>query len=221
MKIYNDFSAKNFSSNVKTIFRDSGALLVEMNSIQNYLINLNREETVNEDDFKKVKEQVKTDYLKEFVISEFYKKKAELTIKNSPAEYVPATEAEKFFDGMIKKYRGKVVYIDFWATWCGPCKAGIERIKPLKEKLAKKDIVFVYITNPTSPEKDYQKAIPDIKGEHFKVTADEWNLLTSKFNIYGIPHYALVDKSGRITNAHLMHLDNEPLKKLLLEQVKK
>jgi hypothetical protein len=69
--------------------------------------------------------------------------------------------------------------------------------------------------------KDYQKAIPDIKGEHFKVSADDWNLLTSKFNIYGIPHYALVDKTGRIVNSDLNHLENEPLKKMLLEQINK
>ncbi len=96
-----------------------------------------------------------------------------------------------------------------------------ERIKPLKEELIGEDIVFVYITNPSSPDKDYQKAIPDIKGEHFKVTADEWNYLTQKFNIYGIPHYALVDRKGKIVQDHMMHLSNDELKKVLLEQTKK
>lgn len=187
---------------------------------QTFLASLTSEK-LNDEEYANVKSKVKTDYLKELVISSYYERKAELTVKSVAAEYVPKTDAEKFFDGLIKKYRGKVVYVDFWATWCAPCKAGIERIKPLKEELAKEDIVFVYITNPTSPENDYKKAIPDIKGEHFKVSADEWNLLISKFNIYGIPHYALVDRSGRIINPHLMHMDNEPLKKLLLEETNK
>jgi hypothetical protein len=83
------------------------------------------------------------------------------------------------------------------------------------------NVAFVYITNPTSPDKDYIKAKPDIKGEHYKLTSDEWNHVAAKFNIYGIPHYALVDKNGRIVNEHLPHLDNDELKKVLLEQVNK
>ncbi len=219
-QVSNQVMLDNFKTNLKTVFGLEEGLAMDIVNTQTYLASL-KPETLNEEKFTKAKSSVKTDYLKEQVISSYYECKAELTVKNTPAEYVPKTEAEKFFDGMIKKYRGKVVYLDFWATWCAPCKDGIARIKPLKEELAKEDIVFVYITNPTSPDKDYQKAIPDIKGEHFKVSADDWNLLTSKFNIYGIPHYALVDKTGRIVNPHLNHLDNEPLKKLLLEQVNK
>jgi thiol-disulfide isomerase/thioredoxin len=219
-QVSNQVTLENFKTNLKNVFDIEEGLALDIITTQIYLSSL-KPETINEDEFTKAKSSVKTDYLKEQVISSYYECKAELTVKNTPAKYVPKTEAEKYFDGLIKKYRGKVVYVDFWATWCAPCKDGIARIKPLKEELAKEDVVFVYITNPTSPEKDYQKAIPDIKGEHFKVSADDWNLLTSKFNIYGIPHYALVDKTGRIVNPHLNHLDNEPLKKLLLEQVNK
>jgi len=219
-QVSNQVMLENFKTNLKPVFGFEEGLAMDITYTQAYLASL-KPETLNEEKFTKAKSSVKTDYLKELIISSYYECKAELTVKNTPEEYVPKTEAEKYFDGLIKKYRGKVIYVDFWATWCAPCKDGIARIKPLKEELAKDDVVFVYITNPTSPEKDYQKAIPDIKGEHFKVSADDWNLLTSKFNIYGIPHYALVDKTGRIVNPHLNHLDNEPLKKLLLEQVNK
>lgn len=219
-QINNQVMFENFKTNLKNVFGIERGLAMDIINTQAYLVSL-KSKTLNEEEFTKVKSSVQTDYLKELIISSYYERKAELAIKNTPSEYVPKTEAEKFFDSLIKKYRGKVVYVDFWATWCAPCKDGIARIKPLKEELVKEDIVFVYITNPTSPENDYKKAIPDIKGEHFKVSADEWNLLTSKFNIYGIPHYALVDKSGRVINPHLNHLENEPLKKLLLGEVNK
>lgn len=132
----------------------------------------------------------------------------------------PKTEAGKIFDGIIKKYKGKVIYVDFWATWCSPCRSGIEQIKPLKEELAGKDIVFVYITNPSSPQNTWSNMIPDIKGEHYRVTTDEWNFLTSMFNISGIPHYVLVGKTGEIINPNFGHFDNQMLKRELEKYIK-
>ena len=101
------------------------------------------------------------------------------------------------------------------------CRDGIERIKPLKAELADKNIVFVYITNPTSPEKTYKEMIPNIRGEHFRLSQDEWNYLVQKFNIYGIPHYELVDKTGKIISGDLIRLDYDGLKDLLVEQINK
>ncbi len=124
----------------------------------------------------------------------------------------PKTEGDVLFETIMKKYRGKVVHVDFWATWCGPCLSGIERIKPLKEELAGKDVVFVYITNQTSPKETYENMIPDIKGEHYRLSADEWNILTGKFNVTGIPHIVLVDRKGVVANPHLSYMDNNILK---------
>ena len=128
---------------------------------------------------------------------------------------VPKTEADKIFETIISKYKGKVVYVDFWASWCGPCRSGIRRVKPLKEKLLDENVVFLYITNHTTPEATWENMIPDIKGEHYRVSADEWNYLSSKFNISGIPHYVLVGKDGEVLKPHLGHLRNDGLMKLL------
>ncbi len=133
---------------------------------------------------------------------------------------VPKTPADELFDNIIQKYSGKVVYVDFWATWCGPCRSGIEQIKPLKEELAGEDVVFVYITGPSSPENTYNNMIPDIKGEHYRVSSDEWNYLCSKFNISGIPHYVLVGKNGEVINPDLGHLNNNALKVELEKRMK-
>lgn len=130
---------------------------------------------------------------------------------------VPKTEADQLFDAMMEQFKGKVVYVDFWASWCGPCRSGIENVKPLKEELKDEEVVFVYITNQTTPEKTWQNLIPDIKGEHFRVSTDEWNYLSEKFNISGIPHYVLVDKKGSVVRPNTGYMGNEQLKKMLLD----
>jgi thiol-disulfide isomerase/thioredoxin len=125
--------------------------------------------------------------------------------------------ADGFFVKLIYKYKGKAVFIDFWATWCAPCLISIKEMAPLKEELAKnKDVVFLYITNPSSPEKTYQTVMPGIKGEHYRVTDDQYNLLAKHFQISGIPHYALVNKRGGVVDGHFKWSQTDQIKKELL-----
>lgn len=139
----------------------------------------------------------------------------------SVAVDAPRTKADVLFETMMNKYKGKVVYVDFWATWCGPCRSENERIKPVKETFAGKNIVFVYITNPSSPKETYDNMIPGIGGEHYRLTSDEWNYLCSKFNISGIPHTVLVDKEGTVVDSHLMYMDNNKLQVMLQKLIDK
>lgn len=129
----------------------------------------------------------------------------------------PQNAGDKLFEAIMSKYKGKVVYVDFWATWCGPCRSGIERIKPLKEDMKNENVVFVYITGPSSPQNTWENMIADIKGEHYRVSADEWNYLCSKFNISGIPHCTLVDKEGNVVNPSLGFQNNDYIKTLLMK----
>ncbi len=135
----------------------------------------------------------------------------------SKVNEVPKTEGDKVFDAIMAKYKGKVVYVDFWATWCAPCRSGIERIRPLKDEMANENVVFVYITNQTSLKTTYDNMIPTIKGEHYRVSTDEWNLISDRFKISGIPHYALVGKDGKVINPQLGFLDNTKIKSLLMK----
>lgn len=135
------------------------------------------------------------------------------------ANEVPKTEGDKVFDAIMEKYKGKVVYVDFWATWCAPCRSGIERIKPLKDEMANENVVFVYISAPSSPKGTYDNMILTIKGEHYRVSEDEWNILCGKFNISGIPHCMLVGKDGKVINSHLSYMENDQLKALLTKHI--
>ena len=134
---------------------------------------------------------------------------------------VPDVENDQLFEAIMKNHEGKVIYVDFWATWCAPCRSGIERIAPLKDEMENENVAFVYITGESSPLGTWENMIPGIKGEHYRVSGDQWKYLCKKFSITGIPHYMLVDKDGNIVNPHLPHMDNDGIKNLLAEQMAK
>jgi thiol-disulfide isomerase/thioredoxin len=178
---------------------------------------------LTDSELKEIQQQVTTPYISDYIALCNQQSKLKIEANKLKKGYkvneVPKTPADVLFDSIMKKYLGKVVYVDFWATWCGPCRSGIENIKPLKEEMAGEKVVFVYITGPSSPENTYANMIPDIKGEHYRVSNDEWNYLCSKFNISGIPHYVLVGKKGEVINPALAHMDNISLKNELQKRI--
>ena len=124
------------------------------------------------------------------------------------------------WEEILAKFKGKVIHIDFWATWCGPCREGIAEIAPLKEELKDQNVAFVYVTNQSSPLETYQNMVPAIKGNHFRLSNDEWNVISAKFKIGSIPHYMLIGKDGLVINDNLLPLKNEALKEKLLTATK-
>jgi thiol-disulfide isomerase/thioredoxin len=218
-------SNENRNKNLKTLFGLEPGLASDLMLAQDNCRNILEElSPVSPKKLKTIQQQFSTPFIADYVELCNNQAIAKLEANKKKTGFVvnetPKTEAGKIFDGIIKKYKGKVIYVDFWATWCSPCRSGIEQIKPLKEELAGKDIVFVYITNPSSPQSTWSNMIPDIKGEHYRVTTDEWNFLTSMFNISGIPHYVLVGKTGEIINPNFGHFDNQMLKRELEKYIK-
>lgn len=132
---------------------------------------------------------------------------------NAKINNVPKTIADKVFDKILAQYAGKVVYVDFWATWCGPCRAEMPNSKILHKKLADKDVVFLYL-GVQSEEKVWKAAIAemDMEGEHFLLSNNDFNAISAKFQINGIPRYILVDKKGEVVNGDAMRPGNEQLK---------
>lgn len=103
---------------------------------------------------------------------------------------------EDLFASIISKFKGKVILVDFWATWCGPCRMANKAMAPMKMELADRNIVYLYITGETSPLKTWENMIPDIHGEHYRLTADQWDYLGKSFDISGVPTYLVLDREG-------------------------
>lgn len=105
----------------------------------------------------------------------------------------PDVTGDKLIEHIAAQHPGKAVFFDLWATWCGPCKIGIAGMEPLKKELKNQDIVFVYLTNETSPIDEWKKQVANIPGLHYRVTDDIWKQIP---NITGIPQYYLYDRNG-------------------------
>lgn len=119
------------------------------------------------------------------------------------------TASEHFFDELMKPYKGKVVYIDFWAPWCGPCMGEMPHSKELQKELAGKDVVFLYIGLSCSKQSwEYTIREMGMEGEHYFANEKDGKLLSQKFNISGIPRYVLVDKDGKVADGQALRPSN-------------
>ena len=125
---------------------------------------------------------------------------------------------EEVFKAIVADYKGKPVLVDFWATWCPPCRAAMKTIVPVKEAMADK-VTFVYVTTTSSPEDTWNEMIKEIHGDHYYVTEDQWNTLLDQFESEGIPTYVIVDKEGNVVNKYVgfpgVEIVTEELGKLL------
>lgn len=112
------------------------------------------------------------------------------------------------FKTIVKDYKGKKVLVDFWATWCGPCRQAMQTILPVKEELWGK-VAFVYVTGETSPKALWNKMAPDIHGDHYYVTAAQWTTLLKQFGVEGIPAYVVVGEDNEVVTKHIGYPGND------------
>ena len=116
---------------------------------------------------------------------------------------LPLTVTTGILDTIKNNYKGKVVFIDLWATWCGTCRKAMVSVDSIKPELMKKGAKFVYITGETSPENTRKEMIPNIEGDHYRLTKEQWKSLCNEKFVRGIPCYVLFNKAGSLLSVRL------------------
>jgi len=101
----------------------------------------------------------------------------------------------------LKELRGKVVYVDVWATWCGPCRKEFPSSKEIQEHFGQNDnIVFLFVSIDQD-KAAWRKMVTDekeIKGIHINLNEEQ---MRKSYLISGVPWFILIDHDGKIVNA--------------------
>ncbi len=110
-------------------------------------------------------------------------------------------------------YAGKPMIVEFWATWCGPCKQSIPHLNEIYKKYKDKGLVVIGVTDEDNQTiRQFTKTLP----MDYAVATDRNGKLNKAFGIEGIPHAVLVNKTGEIVwEGHPMAMKEADIEKVL------
>lgn len=151
---------------------------------------------------------------------EYFKSKQKVAQLNGKPS--PTFNYENHKGGMTKleDFKGKYVYIDVWATWCGPCRAEIPHLKKVEEEYKDKNIVFVSISIDEKKDHDkWKKFVSDKQLGGVQLFADNaWSSsFVKEFGINGIPRFILIAPDGNVMMADAPRPSSDRLKSNLDE----
>jgi len=151
-------------------------------------------------------------------LNQFYAQEHELRVRFAPGKTSPVFENYENLKGgttSLGDLKGKYVYLDIWATWCGPCKMEMPYLKELEKDFHGKNIHFVSISiDKINKHQAWKDMIADRELGGIQLFAGEDQSFAMEYNITGIPRFILVDPQGKIVNSNAPRPSDQKLKKV-------
>ncbi|SDD81750.1 TlpA family protein disulfide reductase [Niabella drilacis] len=135
------------------------------------------------------------------------------------------TEKLTSLAALTGKHKNKIIYLDLWGTWCGPCINIMKHVPMVKKLFAGKDVVFAYLAMDEDDQESRWKnfiQVNTIEGEHYRLTNGQiqqiWKEL-GKDTEQQYPTYVLFDKTGKLVNTNAARPDEPGVLKQQIEQI--
>ena len=191
------------------------AFLTSINEKKNDFMNL-KDGYKNLDSTLIAMDNSDTEMLFKFIAGQYDKASKMAKLIGSPSPKF--TNYENYNGGTtsLDDLKGKFVYIDVWATWCGPCKVEIPHLKKVEKEFHGKNIAFVSISvDKEGAHEAWKKMIAEKEMGGIQLFAGTDFKFAEDYQIDGIPRFILIDDKGNILNADAPRPSNPNLKEIL------
>ena len=222
-KFYTIINNPNDAENIKKFISEVNALKsdnIRADLARGTLQLISPSSAVNKEIFDFINKNVTDEKVKEAA-----KKAYDVATKLTSGSPSPKFSNYENFNGgttSLDDFKGKVTYIDIWATWCLPCRGEIPALKELEKKFHGKDVAFVSISIDQNKDewKEFVKS-EDLKGvQLFAENAFESQFIQD-YGIRQIPTFIIIDKEGKIVNADAPRPSSDEITGLLEGLLKK
>jgi thiol-disulfide isomerase/thioredoxin len=111
------------------------------------------------------------------------------------------------FEKLISAHQGKIIYLDFWASWCGPCRKSFPWLNDMQKKYQQQGLVIISVNvdNEKALAEEFLTQVP----AKFKVFYDPKGKVARKFKLKGMPSSYIIDRSGKVVSTHVGFSDSK------------
>ena len=123
----------------------------------------------------------------------------------------------------IANYKGKYIYVDVWATWCGPCKKELPHLEKLQEQYKDNDKILFTSVSIDKDKQAWERMVKDKNMQGLQLFAEnEWRAsIVKDYKISGIPRFLLIDDQGKIISANAPRPSSQRIKAQLAAMLEK